>query len=292
MNKKMILFIILLININKVHAQVLLDDMEVIKPNFYRVGTNDKIESRYKQVENTQLKELHGKITRKKQLDLTKLSLKNISDEITCILEDNESDTISDLQLLWNGAASLSESIKFAIYKLSNPDGGKQDETMVKKIIKPLASFTSIAGMGLGDPFISTAAIASGALLGQLSVTNDDLNYKYTKVTDADMIVLMRKIDKQQKKLAKNYFDYMGAYNQLKLSNSTLEYRNKRYNQAVNLNDKSHILIADAYYKTACDNYEKAKSDFMFKRSSLEKLVGEKTLKEFETNLENREKQK
>ena len=191
---------------------------------------------------------------------------------------------------MWNGAASLSESIKYAIYKLSNPDGGKQDDTMVKKIIKPLASFTSIAGMGLGDPFISTAAIASGALLGQLSVTDNDLNYKYTKVTDADMIVLMRKIDELQKKLAKNYFDYMGAYNQLKLSNSTLEYRNKRYNYAVNLNDKSHILIADAYYKTACDNYEKAKSDFVLKRSSLEKLVGDKTLKEFETNLENRYK--
>lgn len=290
MNKKLILLIILLLNINKLQAQVVLDDMEVIKPNFYRVGTNDKIESRYKKIENTKLKELHGKITRSSQIDWTKLSLKNISNEITYDLEDNQSDITSDLQLLWNGAASLSESIKYAIYKLSNPDGGKKDDTMVKKIIKPLASFTSIAGMGLGDPFISTAAIASGALLGQLSVTDNDLNYKYTKVTDADMIVLMRKIDELQKKLAKNYFDYMGAYNQLKLSNSTLEYRNKRYNYAVNLNDKSHILIADAYYKTACDNYEKAKSDFVLKRSSLEKLVGDKTLKEFETNLENRYK--
>lgn len=290
MNKKLILLIVLLLNINKLQAQVVLDDMEVIKPNFYRVGTNDKIESRYKKIENTKLKELHGKITRSSQIDWTKLSLKNISNEITYDFEDNQSDITSDLQLLWNGAASLSESIKYAIYKLSNPDGGKQDDTMVKKIIKPLASFTSIAGMGLGDPFISTAAIASGALLGQLSVTDNDLNYKYTKVTDADMIVLMRKIDELQKKLAKNYFEYMGAYNQLKLSNSTLEYRNKRYNYAVNLNDKSHILIADAYYKTACDNYEKAKSDFVLKRSSLEKLVGDKTLKEFETNLENRYK--
>lgn len=290
MNKKLILLIVLLLNINKLQAQVILDDMEVIKPNFYRVGTNDKIESRYKKIENTKLKELHGKITRSNQIDWTKLSLKNISNEITYDLDDNQSDITSDLQLLWNGAASLSESIKYAIYKLSNPDGGKQDDTMVKKIIKPLASFTSIAGMGLGDPFISTAAIASGALLGQLSVTDNDLNYKYTKVTDADMIVLMRKIDELQKKLAKNYFEYMGAYNQLKLSNSTLEYRNKRYNYAVKLNDKAHILISDAYYKTACDNYEKAKSDFVLKRSSLEKLVGDKTLKEFEANLENRYK--
>lgn len=290
MNKKLILLIVLLLNINKLQAQVLLDDIEVIKPNFYRVGTNDKIESRYKKIENTKLKELHGKITRSSQIDWTKLSLKNISNEITYDLEDNQSDITSDLQLLWNGAASLSESIKYAIYKLSNPDGGKQDDTMIKKIIKPLASFTSIAGMGLGDPFISTAAIASGALLGQLSVTDNDLNYKYTKVTDADMIVLMRKIDELQKKLAKNYFDYMGAFNQLKLSNSTLEYRNKRYNYAIKQNDKSHILIADAYYKTACDNYEKAKSDFVLKRSSLEKLVGDKTLKEFEANLENRYK--
>lgn len=290
MTKKLILLIVLLLNINKVQTQVVLDDIEVIKPNFYRVGTNDKIESRYKKIENTKLKELHGKITRTHQIDWTKLSLKNISNEITYDLNDNQSDITSDLQLLWNGAASLSESIKYAIYKLSNPDGGKQDDTLVKKIIKPLASFTSIAGMGLGDPFISTAAIASGALLGQLSITDNDLNYKYTKVTDADMIVLMRKIDELQKKLAKNYFDYMGAYNQLKLSNSTLEYRNKRYNYAIKLNDKSHILIADAYYKTACDNYEKAKSDFVLKRSSLEKLVGDKTLKEFEANLENRYK--
>ena len=290
MNKKLILLIILLLNMNKLQAQVVLEDMEVIKPNFYRVGTNDKIESRYKKIENTKLKELHGKITRKSQIDWTKLSLKNISNEITYDLEDNQADITSDLQLLWNGAASLSESIKYAIYKLSNPDGGKQDDTMVKKIIKPLANFTSLAGMGLGDPFISTAAIASGALLGQLSVTDNDLNYKYTKVTDADMIVLMRKIDELQKKLAKNYFEYMGAYNQLKLANSTLEYRNRRYKRAEKLNNKAHILIADAYYKTACDNYEKAKSDFMLKRSSLEKLVGDKTLKEFETGLKNRDK--
>ncbi|UKI41847.1 MAG: hypothetical protein L6V95_02120 [Candidatus Melainabacteria bacterium] len=42
--------------------------------------------------------------------------------------------------------------------------------------------------------------------------------------------------------------------------------------------------------KLHCDNYEKAKSDFMLKRSSLEKLVGDKTLKEFETSLKNRDK--
>ncbi|UKI41849.1 MAG: hypothetical protein L6V95_02130 [Candidatus Melainabacteria bacterium] len=68
MNKKLILLIILLLNMNKLQAQVVLEDLEVIKPNFYRVGTNDKIESRYKKIENTKLKELHGKSQEKAKL--------------------------------------------------------------------------------------------------------------------------------------------------------------------------------------------------------------------------------
>ena len=114
---------------------------------------------------------------------------------------------LEHIQILWAGAALRSETIKFALYKLSNPDADKPDESIIKKIIRPLSTDSSIAGAGLGDPFSATAALVSGHLLNSLSFNDKDLNYKYTKVTDADMIVLITKVDNLQKKVIDAYFD-------------------------------------------------------------------------------------
>ena len=42
-------------------------------------------------------------------------------------IEVDYADMQSDLSLLWQGAATKSDTIKFAIYKLSNPDKDKPD---------------------------------------------------------------------------------------------------------------------------------------------------------------------
>lgn len=61
------------------------------------------------------------------------LSIKKMSQEISKELELEEDDMMGDLSLLWQGAASKSDTISFALYKLANPDENKPDEKSVKK---------------------------------------------------------------------------------------------------------------------------------------------------------------
>ena len=191
---------------------------------------------------------------------------------------------LEHIQILWTGAALRSETIKFALYKLSNPDADKPDETIVKKIIRPLSTATSIAGAGLGDPFSATAAMFSGHLLNSLSFNDKDLNYKYTKVTDADMVVLITKVDNMQKKVIDKYYDYMTSYNLLTMCEKNLKTREQRYNAGI-YKTKEQLLVADAYYRNALDTKEKLQLEFLENRAALEQLVGFEALTEFEKTL-------
>ena len=174
-----------------------------------------------------------------------------------------------------------SETIKFALYKLANPDADKPDDSIVKKIIRPLSTASSIAGAGLGDPFSATAALVSGHFLNSLSFNDKDLNYKYTKVTDADMIVLITKVDNMQKRVVDEYFDYMTSYNLLLMVEKNLKKREERYNSGL-YKSEEQLLVADAYYRSAMDNKAKLELEFLEHRASLEQLVGIEALSSFE----------
>ena len=188
---------------------------------------------------------------------------------------------LEHIQVLWAGAAVKSETIKFALYKLANPDADKPDETIIKKIIRPLSTASSIAGAGLGDPFSATAALVSGHFLNSMSFNDKDLNYKYTKVTDADMIVLITKVDNMQKRVIDEYFDYMTCYNLLLMAEKNVKKREERYNSGLYENEEQ-LLVADAYYRSAIDNKAKIELEFLEHRAALEQLVGIEALVEFE----------
>ena len=64
------------------------------------------------------------------------LSIKKMALEVSKSVEVDYNDMMEDLSLLWQGAATKSDTIKFAIYKLSNPDKDKPDAALA--IIKPL----------------------------------------------------------------------------------------------------------------------------------------------------------
>ncbi len=56
-----------------------------------------------------------------------------MSKEVAQDLEFDERDMVSDLSLLWQGAATQSDTINFALYKLANPDADKPDSKSIKK---------------------------------------------------------------------------------------------------------------------------------------------------------------
>lgn len=268
------------------------EDLKVPKNPAYRVGvSNESVESEFIEVNRREnfLKSAAQKTKKNINTDnYFDLSLKRISKEITKEIDSENADMLGDIHILWAGAAQKSETIKFAMYKLSNPDENKPKESVIKKVIRPIASLTTIASAGFPNPIIATGAILSGNLLGAMSIDEKDLNYKLTKVNDADMIVLVRKIDDLQKNLVNNYLGYMSAKETLQLSYDIFKRREQFYMKSKN-DTKEKMLIADAYYRESLDNLERNRIDFLTRRSALEQLVGNQTLKDFEDNLKSRD---
>ncbi len=270
------------------------EDLILPKEPAYRVGVGKEIEKEYPVIDlSKQESAKNASYDEKniKNLTYADLTLKELSKEISKSLSIDKTDMLDDIQTLWIGAASKSETIKFAVYKLSNPDADKPNENIVKKIIRPVASFSSIAGAGFVNPIAATSALMSGSLVNSLSFNDKDLNYKFTKVTDSDMIILIQKVDNLQKKMISEYFDYMTSVKALKMTIDTLNKREKYYEKAKS-GSKENLLISDAYYRVAIDNKAKAELEFLSKRAALEQIVGTDALREFETKLVEREKTK
>jgi len=265
-----------------------LKDLSEPKRPMYRLGTSYDIEKEYKVTDLTTKKSEINAYFNKQQVKnktYADSSLKEISTEIGQLLAIDKAEMFQDVQILWMGAATKSETIKFALYKLSNPDADKPKDSIVKKIVKPISTVASIAGAGLGDPISATSALISGHLLNSLSLSDKDLNYKYTKVTDSDMVVLLNKVENLQRKLIEEYADYMTAYKMLIMTEQNVKKREERYNAMQNFATKEQLLVLDAFYRTALDNKRKLEFEFLSRRATLEQLAGPEAMQEFETNL-------
>lgn len=270
------------------------NDISCPKEPAYRLGISDSPEKVYVEVGIQPVeKEYVEKDTSiehtSDELTYADLSLKRMSSEIASELSLEEKAMISDLSLLWRGAATQSDTINFALYKLANPEADKPDEKSIKKVLTTIASMSTLVGAGMGNPILATGSLIGGNVLGIMSQDTKALNYKYTKVTDADMIILVRKIEDLQQRAVDLYYDYMTARKQLEMIDKLVLQRKKNYELAQNAS-REIILITDAYYRSALDMQTKAKSDFFAKRAALEQFVGNETFVQFEKELAAREK--
>lgn len=270
------------------------EDINFPKDPAYRLGISDSPEKMYVQAEvQTVKKEYAEKDTSIEHTpdDLTyaDLSLKRMSSEIASELSLEEKDMVADLSLLWRGAATQSDTINFALYKLANPDADKPDEKSVKKVLTTIASMSTMVGAGMGNPILAAGSLIGGNVLGIMSQDTKALNYKYTKVTDADMIILVRKIEDLQQRAVDLYYDYMTARKQLEMLDKLVAQRKKNYELAQDAS-REIILVTDAYYRTSLDMQSKAKSDYLAKRAALEQFVGNEVFVQFEKELAAREK--
>lgn len=267
------------------------EELTTVKEPSYRLGTTDEIENKIDinpTIENTRAILSESSID-DANLTYADLSIKRISKEISQNLQIDYDEILADLSLLWQGAATKSDTIKFALYKLSNPNADKPDHSSVKKVLSTIANMSTLIGAGTGNPLLSCASLIGGNTLGILSQDNKSLNYKYTKVDDADMIILVRKIDNLQQKVVDMYYDYMTNRELYNMRSEMAKRRHFNYNQAQN-SSKEIIIISDAYYREALDMQRKAKGTFADKRAQLEQLVGSDTFKQFEENVNTRER--
>ena len=288
-NKILSLLLILSFFISPVLAEVKLDDITSPKDIFYRFGTTDVPENRI---------DVQGKIEVKPSivaedkfhsegLTYADLSIKKMSMEVSKSIDVDYNEMLEDLSLLWQGAATKSDTIKFAIYKLSNPDKDKPDSSAVKKVLTTIAGMSTFLGAGMGNPVLASAALIGGNTLGIMSQDTKALNYKYTQVTDADMIILVRKVDELQQKVVDMYYDYMTSRQLYDMTTDMVKQRYQNYQNSQNLS-KEVILITDTFYREALDEQVKARGSFFEKRSRLEQLVGNDVFKQFEAKVDER----
>ncbi|RAI11435.1 MAG: hypothetical protein DKM24_04715 [Candidatus Melainabacteria bacterium] len=289
--KKLVLILALLIISLPAMAETTIEDLKDSKPHAYRVGTTDDIEIEYKIKDaiNTKNVKNADKQTNLEGLTYADLSIKKISREISKELEIDNAEMMGDLSMLWQGAATKSDTIKFAIYKLSNPDADKPNDKSVKKVLSTIASMSTLVGAGSGNPLLATGSFFTGSMLSIMGQDTKAMNYKYSKVNDADMIILVRKIDDLQQNIVNKYYDYMTARQVLKRTTKMVNERHNNYKLAQN-GKRELVIIADAYYRDSLDMQMKARNEYFSKRAALEELVGTDVFNQFEQVVNNREK--
>jgi len=274
-----------------------LKSVEFPKPPSYRVGLSSVPETQYIEAMQEKVKPektyaLLDESQPAENTDLTyaDLSIKRLSKEVAQELEYEEQDMVADLSLLWQGAAVQSDTINFALYKLANPDADKPDANALKKVLTTIASMSTLVGASMGSPVLAGSSLIGGNILGIMSQDTKALNYKYTKVSDADMIILIRKVEDLQQKAVNLYYDYMSAKQQLEYANNLVNERRTKFELAQKNNAaRELVVITDAQYRAALDKQRSAKSEFFSKRASLEQFVGNETFVQFEQELAARE---
>ena len=279
------------------NANLSLSDLTTPKSAAYRVGISDIPENPYIQaqdlqnsIEETIRKQTQNTTNENRELSYSELSIKNLSKEIAYDLECEEQDMVSDLSLLWQGAAMQSDTINFALYKLANPDADKPDKSAVKNMLKTVASMSTLVGAGISNPLLAGSSLIGANVLGIMGQDTKALNYKYSKVTDADMIILIRKVEDLQQKTVNLYYDYMSAKKQLEMTTNLAQLRKERFELAQQNNaPREIIVITDSHFRTAIDKQKTARAEFLSKRAALEQFVGNEAFTQFEKELALRE---
>jgi len=215
-------------------------------------------------------------------------SITELSAEIGAELKDEQSQMLSDLSILWNSAVGRSETIRFAILKLSNPDGKIEKTSSVKRILEPLTSAATLVGMGTGNPMAVTSSMFGGEFLNSLlSSDSSELNSRLTKVTDADLVLLAQETDDLQQKLINLYFNYTNSLTELNFVNKTLNERKKYIGNPSN-NNSAIQAVATVFYQQGLTDKHEAQQKALAARVALEQFVGNEALIAVDKNVKQR----
>ena len=190
------------------------------------------------------------------------LDNKRIAREINLELLDEHDSILQDLRILWQAAAQNSETIKFAIYKLSKPDGEKIDENVVKKILEPIANIAPMIGAGVANSAVAGSSLMGGGVLSSMLSNDNAINKQLTKVNDADLVILAKEIDDLQQRLVYLYYNYVTALKVLAYSDKIVKNRYDYYNWTLS-KKSTNIVIADTFYRDSLDKQYKARQELM-----------------------------
>lgn len=215
---------------------------------------------------------------------IEKTELKKIAKEAALELQTEENEFVGDLRILWQYAVENSETIKFAIYKLSDPKGDLKnaDESKIKKLLKPIAGITPFVAATAANPIAAGSSIIGGTFMND--VLNDDKYKKqFEKVTDADLVILAKAIEDLQTTLVTTYYEYNTSKKILEFADKNLQHRKQLCDSLTNVPVET-VVIADTFYREALARQNQAQADLLLKRAALEQLVGNDAILLIENN--------
>jgi hypothetical protein len=280
MKKIILLFVFLFcINTNYILAD---DDPMSLLP---RVGADSKLEDPVIPQKTAKIAPIIAK--KKKDLTYADIDVKKIADELKDDLNEEKPEFLEDLKILWEAAVERSETIRFAILKLSNPNGEVEKKGIVKKIIAPLASVAPLIGAGSPDPMTGGSAILGGSVLSSLLADNSAFNNHLSKVTDTDLVLLAQEIDNLQQKLVILYYNYLNSLQRLELADKVLDNRYNYY-QKFQKSSPETISVADVFYREAIDAQYKSRQEVLTSRAALEQFVGGQAINTVDKNIKSR----
>ena len=202
-----------------------------------------------------------------------------IIEEITKELTNERPKMLEELSALWVSAVQKSDTVYFAIMKLSNPNGEEVNKKGIKKILEPILGAAPLVGQAFVNPALTAGSLIGSNVLG--TMMNDNATKRLTKVNDADLVILARAIDELQETLLMNYMAYKSAYTEYELSIKITEERKKAYDE-LNKQNSPYLVLANTFYTEALDSQYKARQHFLMKRVILEQMVGAEALNEIE----------
>ncbi len=213
--------------------------------------------------------------------------VRELAKDISFEVKEEKDELLADLQILWAAAVEKSETIRFAIVKLSNPDGEVEKKSAVKKILSPLASVAPVVGLGLGDPVTAGSAMFGGNLLNSALSDDSKINHYLSKVTDADLVMLAQETDALQEKLITLYYNYLTALIDLNLINE-MEKDSKESLEIVKCSKPNFSNVANVFHEQLLSIKYQARQDVLSRRMELEQFVGNDALLVVDKNIKDR----
>ena len=204
---------------------------------------------------------------------------KKIINEISSELAAEKEQMLEELSTLWVSAVQKSDTVYFAIMKLSNPNGGEVNKNGFKKILEPIISAAPLVGQAFVNPALTAGSLIGSNVMG--TMMNDSATRRLTRVNDADLVILARAIDELQEALLMNYMSYKNAHKEYELAIKIASDRKKTYDQ-LNKQNSPQLVLASTFYTESMDNQYKARQNFLMKRIVLEQMVGAEALHEIE----------
>jgi hypothetical protein len=192
-------------------------------------------------------------------------------------LRDEQEVATKDMAVLWQAAVERSSTIRYAIEKLSRRDStGKpvQGDPFTTRILQSLARVGGVAGSIMtGSP----AGILGGNMVNQL-LQSDPGSTLQNRVTDVDMLILVKEIESLQTKILEQYYTYRHAQQQLKQAEEANQSMEKIY-QKLKLGTTTDALesyqsLVDTLLNQAQQEMQQAKQNYLSSRGGLALMVG------------------